>query len=79
MGMEKVICEAAAVNSAIETIADAIIKDFCSDDKIEEFALAGLFKQGVPLSHRIAKIIDFFHRMCYNRIRMQYPRHFGIL
>ena len=57
MGMEKVICEAAAVNSAIETIADAIIKDFCSNDKIEEFALVGLFKQGVPLSCRLAKII----------------------
>ena len=58
MGIDNVICEADAVNSAIETIADAIIKDFCSNDKIEEFALVGLFKQGVPLSCRIAKIIE---------------------
>ena len=58
MGIDKVICEADAVNAAIETIADAIIKDFCSNDKIEEFALVGLFKQGVPLSCRIAKIIE---------------------
>ena len=50
MGINKVICDADAVNSAIEKIADAIIKDFCSNDKIEEFALVGLFKQGVPLS-----------------------------
>lgn len=58
MGTDKVICEADAVKSAVETIADAIIKDFCSNDKIEEFALVGLFKQGVPLSCRIAKIIE---------------------
>ena len=57
MGMEKVICEADIVNSAIEKIADAIIKDFCSNEKNEEFALVGLFKQGVPLSCRLAKII----------------------
>lgn len=58
MGIDKVICEAETVNSAVEKIADAIIKDFCSTDKIEEFALVGLFKQGVPLSCRIAKIIE---------------------
>jgi pyrimidine operon attenuation protein/uracil phosphoribosyltransferase len=58
MGMEKVICEADIVNSAIEKIADAIIKDFCSKEKNEEFALVGLFKQGVPLSCRIAEIIE---------------------
>ena len=58
MGMEKVICEADIVNSAIEKIADAIIKDFCSNEKNEEFALVGLFKQGVPLSCRIAEIIE---------------------
>ena len=57
MGINKVICDADAVNSAIEKIADAIIKDFCSNDKIEEFAVLGLFKQGVPLSCRLAKII----------------------
>ncbi len=58
MGTDKIICEAAEVAAAIETIADAIIKDFCSKDKIEEFALVGLFKQGVPLSCRIAQIIE---------------------
>ncbi len=58
MAMDKIICDAEQVNSAIETIADAIIKDFCKTDKIEEFALVGLFKQGVPLSCRIAEIIE---------------------
>ena len=58
MGTAKIICEAAEVADAIEKIADAIIKDFCSPGKIEEFALVGLFKQGVPLSCRLAGIIE---------------------
>ena len=58
MDVDKVICEAPQVAEAIERIADAVINDFCKTGKTEEFALVGLFKQGVPLSCRIAEIIE---------------------
>lgn len=58
MDVDKVICDALQVKEAIELLADSIINDFCKDGKIEEFALVGLFKQGVPLSCRIADIIE---------------------
>ena len=58
MDVDKVICESQQVSEAVERIADAVINDFCQAGKTEEFALVGLFKQGVPLSCRIAEIIE---------------------
>ena len=51
------VLDSAAVESAIERLAEAIMREFCGDSP-QAFALLGLHQRGVPLAERIAaKII----------------------
>lgn len=56
MNDREVMFDSSAVRAAISRVADGIIEEFVVRRK-ENFALVGLYRKGVPLAERLAKII----------------------
>lgn len=54
MGTRKLLRDAAAMRTAIHAMAEVMVREFRRDGRLDDIALLGLYKEGVPLARRLA-------------------------
>ena len=54
MGTRKLLRDAAAMRTAIRSMAEVMVREFRRDGRLDDIALLGLYKEGVPLARRLA-------------------------
>ena len=57
MGTRKLLRNAAEMQTAVDEMAGAIIREFGASGELPEVALLGIYKEGVPLARRLAAAI----------------------
>ena len=58
MKTRKLLCDAAAMETAVDAMAQLMARDFTAAGRLNDMALLGIYKEGVPLAGRLAAAIQ---------------------